>query len=392
MKIPPIFLGFTNNIDYEMILDSDTINKIIQNYQIYKKDCKKYQNVSTIKELLGYTLYCIEKNIGEEKPIDCATLLSSFVNLFPYKKTIGGTAARAAMAMAKMGYGRQIYLHRDVSNYLLDSLFPFDIKQFISSHNAKVCPHVIIQYNHTTEICSNDIKINPQYANRIIYTSDPYAKDPNIGTEFLDNLHMAKCLLVSGYNAIQEPDIFIRNMKKLRGYLARLPEKPLVYYESAKFYQKSFHDIFNQYLGEFIDIYSLNEDEFSEIIKINIDFMNPEQIYQSIINFKKEFLDVKYLLLHTRYYALIFGKDANRYYPHLCSAVDLACTRALYGERIESFQKVQKMCRYPPALDFCRKIQSFGGNIACVASADMQQNSLVTIGLGDTFVGGFLLL
>ena len=376
-----IFLGFTNNIDYEIILDNHTLKKMVQDYQISKKDCRKYQNISTIKQLIGYTLYCIENHIGEEKPIDSAALLLRFADLFPYRKTIGGTAARAAIAIAKMGYVKHIYLHCDVFNDVLESLYPYDIKKIVGSYSKKIYPHVIIQYH-----CEQ----NDRYSDRIIYTSDPFAGDPQINTEFLDALPIAKCLLVSGFNAIQECDILIRNLKKLQDSLAKWPKKPLIYYESAKFYQQSFRDIVNVYLGKYIDIYSLNQDEFSEIIGTKIDFFDAESVYQSLNHFQKNFLDVPLLLLHTQYYALIFGNAAHNYYSHLCSAVNLACTRALHGDNYgtEQFQKVQKIRR--PALDFCRKIQSFG-NIACVSSANIQQHKLSTIGLGDAFAGGFLM-
>ncbi len=393
MNTKPVFLGFTSNIDYEISLSSQEIIQMIKDYNIKQSDLVDYKKICNIKDLISFTLYCIQNNIGTERYIFNASTLSSFAELFEYSVTLGGTAARAAVAMSKIGYSKQLYLHLTACNGIIRKLLHPDLSYISSKKDTVIYPHVIIQYSSDIEVNINNIHISPLYSNRLIYTNDIDNSIVEINKKYMASIYMSKVTLFSGFNAMTDINLFEKRIYYIKKIFSNMVLKPFIFYESANFYINDLSTILQNEIGDIIDIYSLNEDEFSLYFNSSIDLLIPELVFHYLKMFKNNIFNAKYLLLHTKYWALIYGRNSNRFVNCLYSAIILASTRGLYGNNYDmnSFYDVQKMNRDIKAIEFSKKIEIISNKeVTCVPSIDILNKNLTTVGLGDAFVGGFL--
>ena len=102
-----------------------------------------------------------------------------------------------------------------------------------------------------------------------------------------------------------------------------------------------------EYLVPYITIYSLNEDELQTYIGNTIDLLSPVQVYKALQELQNK-LGVPVLVLHTRYWALAFGRNAYNYRDSLLNGITMATTRFRFakleeGKKEFNFQKVNIM-------------------------------------------------
>ncbi|MDR2631612.1 MAG: ADP-dependent glucokinase/phosphofructokinase [Spirochaetaceae bacterium] len=385
-----IFLGFGDNIDYEIRWNSKSIERMIKDYDLSPREIDPDIEVDSPRALLASLLGFAQWGRGGERFVRSPALIEDFAGNFEKKITLGGTAVRAAIAMRKLGYISAVHLV--TMNEHVERLLPPDCSRLCSNAEASFYPHLIVQFQAGTEINANGIHININRPDRVIYTND---KDnalmklhPDLPLLFED----VKVFLISGFNTMQDAVLLENRLNGLLRAMERLPPGTVVFYEDAGFHKKGISDIVRRYLLKHINIYSLNEDELQGYLGQSLALTDPAAVASALRDIAG-IIPCPLLVLHTRNWALAYGDSAPDYTRALLGGIIMATTRFRFGDNFTAGDYAATGALPPEeqGVTFASEIHALlGDRVFCVPSFQVLEKNVTTIGLGDTFVGGFL--
>ena len=385
-----IALGFCNNVDYEIVWNADTLEALANHYRLRAEELDKNIAIRSERDLLISILSFMRTGGGGERFVGGSEILEGFAERFEKKVTLGGTSVRAAIAMRKLGY--RSALHLITLNDQVRRLLPADSPYVCSNDGDSFYPHLIVQFGAGDRVKAGDIDIRARLPNRLIYHCNADRLAMRIAPEFADLVSDAQALLVSGFNAMQSKPLLQRRLRQVRHLLERLPKDTKVYLEDGGFHDPSFRRLIHEMLGERIDLYGMNEDELQSCTGRKIDLADPGEVRQGLKELRRA-IPSPAIVMHTRHWALAYGRDAGRYAAALRAGVTMATTRFRYGDEfaLADHSEIAASAPNPEGAAFARAFNAETGDDAvCVPVADVPQENAVTVGLGDAFVGGFL--
>lgn len=385
-----IALGFGDNIDYEIVWNSDVFEDLIVRYDIHDDELDTDRIVNNERDLIISILGFLKSGTGGERIVASSDILEHLSQNFEKKITLGGTPVRAAIAMQKLGYTS--VLHLVTINDHVRRLLPPDSPYVCSSTKDGLHPHLIVQFGKNTCVKAGDIDICARQANRIIYHNDDDNIAMNINEDFSNLVTDAKVLLISGFNAMKSEALLLNRLEAISRILANLPKDAQVYYEDAGYHEPRFrHMIFRALAGR-INMVSLNEDELQDYLNRKLDLLDAFQLKEALVDLQK-IIPVPTLVVHSMYWALAYGEDAPRLSHALKGGTTMATTRFCYGDdfTVENYNQVANLAPYTEGAAFADALnQLLGDKICCVPVAQVEPSNATTVGLGDAFVGGFL--
>ena len=207
-----------------------------------------------------------------------------------------------------------------------------------------------------------------------------------------DLLVDARVFLVSGFNAMRDPELLDDRLATLRRHMRRLPPEAVVYFEDAAYHEPAFSRRVRDALLEFVDVYGLNEDEMQGHLGRTVDLLSPAEVERALRSLHT-LIPVPTLVLHTKYWSAAYGRDVGGYASALDQAILAASTRYSHGDDYtdRQYELVRSRPRRPEAMEFAAALQRrMGTAVRCVPGLQLDVARPTTIGLGDTFVGGFL--
>jgi ADP-dependent phosphofructokinase/glucokinase len=385
-----IALGFGNNIDYEIVWDSRVFEDLIAQYDIYADELDINRVINCERDFVVSILSFLNVGHGGERFVASSAIIENFSQRFESKVTLGGTSVRAAVAMRKLGYTSA--LHLVTINDHVRKLIPQDSPYVCSNKTDSSYPHLIVQFGKDTRVRANDIDICTSQANRLIYHSDDDNINMSLNEDFANLITDAKVLLVSGFNAMQSEALLTNRLGSLLSIIGNLPEDALVFYEDAGFYEPRFCQVIYRAIANHIDIVSLNEDEVQTYLNRMLDLLDVLQIKEALAKLQ-DLIPVPVIVVHTKCWALAYGKNATRFSRALKVGVTMATTRFCYGDdfTIEDYMEIESLSARDENVIFADAINKLpGNNIYCVPVAHVDQSNGTTVGLGDAFVAGFL--
>jgi ADP-dependent phosphofructokinase/glucokinase len=385
-----IVLGLGDNIDYEIRWDSSIIEQLIHDYNLEARDITTNLDIKTERDLLITIIGFLKENTGGERFVSEAAVIERFSGLFEKKITVGGTSIRAAIAMAKLGHPSA--LHLVTINEHVKRLLPQTCSWICSNNNPSSYPHLIVQYHANTRIDSNDIHLKTSRANRVIYTNDLDNEQLPIHPDLAELLADAEVFLISGFNSIQNMMLAEDRLQTIREILQKLPPHVTVFLEDACYHRPEIGEIIRKNLIKYIDIYSLNEDELENYCKRPVILTNPDDMRKALEELHI-IIPCDLLVVHTRFWALAYGKQAASYKKALLGGITMATTRFRFGDDFtqENYIETGRLLTEEKGTLFAQEIQHvLGSMVCCIPSFFVPEQDVTTIGLGDAFVGGFL--
>ena len=385
-----IALGFCNNVDYEIVWNAETLEALAINYRIRAEELDTNIAILSERDLVVSILSFMRTGQGGERFVGGSKILDCFAERFEKKVTLGGTSVRAAIAMRKLG--NRSALHLITQNDQVRRLLPPDSQYVCSNDGDSFYPHLIVQFGAGDRVKAGDVDIRARQPNRLIYHCNADRLAMRIAPEFADLIGNANVLLVSGFNAMQSGPLLQRRLHEVRQLLERLPENANVYLEDGGFHDPSFRRLIQEALGDRIDLYGMNEDELQTRTGRKIDLGDPGQVRRALNDLRRAIPSAA-IVLHTRHWALAFGRDADRYAAALRAGVTMATARFRYGDEFTraNCSEIASLAPCPEGAAFASAFNALSGDHAvCVPVADVPQENATTVGLGDAFVGGFL--
>lgn len=385
-----IALGFGNNIDYEIVWNSEVIENLIIQYGIHDDELSVNKEIRCERDLVISILSFLKSGTGGERFVSSSTIIEHFSQNFEKKITLGGTSVRAAIAMRTLGYTSA--LHLVTINDHVRRLIPQDSPYVCSSSRDTLYPHLIVQFGKETCVRARDIDICTSQANRIIYHNDHDNIVMKLNEDFANLITDARVLLISGFNAMQSKELLASRLETLLRIMEALPENALVYCEDAGFHDPGLRKLLYSTLGEDIHIVSLNEDELQAHLGRKLDVLNVIQIKEALVDLHKQ-IPAPAIVVHSMYWALAYGENAMRFSKALKGGVTMATTRFCYGDEftVENYKDIERLPPNQEGALFADALEKLLANqVCCVPVAHVEQSNATTIGLGDAFVGGFL--
>lgn len=386
-----LVLGLGGCVDFEIDWDADVLADLAREHHIGLADLDPAVPIQDERSLVCSLLGFLRDDRGGERFVASSALAIGFAERFGYRISLGGTCVRAAMAIAKLGVPSLVHLVSIDDN--VRRLLPASVDYLCSAEGDSLDPHVIVQYPAGATVALIDGEVRSTHPNRIIYVNDPPNRDLVLSDELPDALVNARAFLPAGFNVMTDPALLRERLTFLQAAMRRLPDEAVVFYEDSGFHDDALRGIVSREFSGRIDVHSLNEDELQAYLGRPVDLLAATQVKQALADFFHEFSIAPTVVVHTKYWALAFGREPQRYCDALTAAIDLAGVRYRNGDdfTIEDLAAVRALPVRPDGQRFTEQLSAeMGKTVCCVPTRLIDTDTPTTIGLGDTFVGGFL--
>lgn len=386
-----VVLGLGDCVDYELTLTAGVLEQLVTGYGIGAAEVMTGPGpVTGERDLVVSILRYVARGGGGEHFVASAAALETFADRFPHRATLGGTSVRAGLVMSRLGVPSTFHL---VSiDDTVRRLLPREAEYISSAVADTFHPHLIVQYDRGLRVRAGDLDITAPFANRLIYVNDPANAAMLLADELGARLRAAEVFLISGFNAMRDKDELDARLVSLRSHMRQLPPGAVTYFEDAAYHEPAFSRRVREALLDVIDVYGLNEDELQSYLGHPIDLLSAREVADALTAVHA-LIPVPTLVLHTKYWAVAHGARAAEYADALDTGTALAATRYAYGDHFtdDDVDRVRRRPRRPESVEFAAALaHQLGDHVRCAPAFALDVAHPTTVGLGDTFVGGFL--
>ncbi|GAB3618235.1 hypothetical protein GCM10027416_27920 [Okibacterium endophyticum] len=385
-----LVLGLGGTVDYEIAWAPAVLEKLIDEHRIDAAELDTRIPVVDERSLLLTLLAFVRDGVGGERFVASSDIVAAFAARFPTRVTLGGTCVRAAIAMRSMGVTSLVHLVSIDDN--VRRLLPDGIASICSGQRDTTDPHLIVQFPAGARVRQRDIDLAAPHPNRIIYTNDPPNRHLLLARELREALGSAQVFLVSGFNTMQDAGELDERVGQVIDHLAAMPDGSVVVFEDAGYHNEAFGRRVRDRLAPHVDVYSLNEDELAAYRGHPLELLDASAMAEALEVFAAE-VDVPCLVVHSKRWSVAIGTEAWRYAAALRGGILMASTRYLVGDghTSEDYRRTATLPPQTASVSFAAELEAhFGGLAVCLPALVLDTPSPTTIGLGDSFIGGFL--
>lgn len=407
-----LVFGYTSDLDVLISWDNDTFNRILEEHLEAEPAVKKFETIDSMSDFARIVSYYLIHGWGGEIEITNNLVCETLEDLFDIDFALGGTCAQGSTALGTVGFPSVVHItdrSKEVSR-LMDGL---GIE--VVSQNGKVpiiegatqdlpVRHMILQYPKDSKIIINQNLYFAPVSNRMIMDYDKVHKyvpiDPDFLTYCEKNAENILAYSSSGFNAVVDPVIMKDKADQLSAHYKKIRDanpECMIYFESAHYMNQDVNDMVFERLADSIDLLGLNEEELvhhSQRHGLDTDKDDPVSVIEAL-NFVMEKYEVTGIVLHTKDYAMYYGHDQPGvdFIKGLTLGNLMAGTRARIGKygTYEECGETLAQPISPTGVAFAEALEHIETkfNAYLVPSRYMPQPTF-TIGLGDTFVAGFM--
>jgi len=385
-----LVLGLGGTVDYEIVWDSGVLEGLIREYDIRADELTTSVPVTSERALVVTLLAFVRDGVGGERFVASSEIIETFSARFQREITLGGTCVRAAIAMRTLGVTCTLHLV-SIDDHVR-RLLPEGCAYICSAEEDSTDPHLIVQFGAGVRVAAGDIDFTAPHPNRIIYANDPPNRDLVIAEELGDVLSTAEVFMVAGFNVIQDEVLLEERLARIAADIDRMPAGSLVFYEDAGYHIPEFATRVRDRILDRIDVYSMNEDEMQAYLGRGVDLLDVDDVEKALEELHAV-IPARTLVVHTKYWSLARGERAGELRAALQGGITMASTRYCYGDgfTVEDYEAVGRLAVHEGGAVLGQTLEARGGKLTVAVPAFVLDTSTpTTIGLGDTFVGGFI--
>lgn len=390
-----VVLGFGAALDCEIRWDAAVVGDLATAYDIAPEELVGQVPIRSERDLVVSVLGYLARSAGGERRVDEPTVIEEFSARFDRRASIGGTCVRAAAAMLRLGHRSTVHLAFESDQ--VRGLLPPGTQTLAPDVDLPSYPHLIVQYPAGARVVTDRLDLVTTRANRLIYVNDPANEQIELSPDLASAVAGSDVFLVSGFNAMRDLDALRARLDVVESAVqARraLGTEGVVMYEDAGFHEPRFADVVRLRMAALVDVYSLSDEELLEASggSGSLDLLDADAVLAAVSALAVR-LEVPVVVVHSRHWALAFGARASRYRDALASGTALATARYAHGELVtdEDVATVVGTVAAPEVVGFVERLHELAQErVAVVAVPTLDVPSPTTVGLGDTFVGGFL--
>lgn len=383
-----LVLGLGGTVDYEIVWDSTVLEGLIREYDIRADELTTAVPVTSERALVVTLLAFVRDGVGGERFVASSEIIEAFSARFEREITLGGTCVRAAIAMRTLGVTCTLHLV-SIDDHVR-RLLPEGCAYICSAEQDSTDPHLIVQFGAGVRVAAGDIDFTAPHPNRIIYANDPPNRDLVIAEELGDVLSTADVFMVAGFNVIQDEVLLEERLARIAADIDRMPAGSLVFYEDAGYHIPEFATRVRDRILDRIDVYSMNEDEMQAYLGRGVDLLDVDDVERALGELHGV-IPARTLVVHTKYWSLARGERAGELREALQGGITMASTRYCYGDgfTVEDYEAVGRLAVHEGGVQMAKVLEA-GDSTVAVSAFVLDVPTPTTIGLGDTFVGGFI--
>jgi len=409
-----ILLGYTSDLDVVIEWNDETFADILSTYLKEEPTLASGEVMDSIQSFVRIVCYYMIHGLGGEIDITDGSICEYLESRFKTTYVLGGTCAQGAAALNAIGFPVIIHI-TDKSRAVCSLLDRPGVEMVVQGSPSPILQgasaeppirHMVLQYSKDTRITANGTTYTVPASNRLIMDFDKIHKFLPIDRDFLQYGETASCGLrayaISGFNAIVDTAIMEERTTGLAAHFRRLKDRNpdcRLYLEDAHYLNFDLKRIvFAQFAG-LIDIFGMNEEELGDHTERLGFKMNKDDLVSVLAGLAVLVGEYSMpgIVLHTKDYSLYYGEEQRGVdiVKGLTLGNLLAGTRARVGG-YGSYDDCGETLRLPLSpigtafheqLD---RIGDVGKSVFLVPSRYMEKPKY-TIGLGDSFMGGFLI-
>lgn len=389
-----VLLGMGGCVDHEVRWDAAVIEDLVREHRIGIAELSgpgrrgEGGRVPGERGMLVELLSQFVRGSGSERFVDDPTALLTFSRRFPVRQSLGGSSVRAAVALDRLGLSSTLHLvsiDDDVRR-----LLPRSAAYMCSAGEDSTHPHVIVQYPAGARVRVGEEVLRAPQANRLIFVNDPPNAELRIAPEFGPAVRAAQVIVISGFNTMSGIEAVRERAGQVREQLNGRAPGAAVVYEDAGFHHDDQREVVLSTLRDAVDIWSMNEDEAQHYLGRELDLLDPAQVVAAVQDLY-EFVAVPTLVLHTRHWALAHGPGGFR--AALRSGIAAASARYAHGDDWQPAER-EALAQAGAAPEVDRAAEAIEAGLSGTATVlpvpRLAVAEATTIGLGDTFLGGFV--
>lgn len=383
-----VVLGLGSSLDYEVTWDGQAISRIAAELGVTGRDPAPAE-IRDERDLLTAALAYLATGTGTERYVEAPGPIESMVSLLPGRSTLGGTGVRAARILELTGM--DYTLHLAAAGPEIMGLLPAGQHYLSHSTAGASYPHVIVQFDRGATVSVGGRTFTAPRDNRLIFVHDPHNENLEIAPDLAAVVADADIWLVSGLNAVRRVEVLDQRIQEITCIAASARPGAWILYEDAGFHDRELADRAMAGMARFARIVSMNEDEF-QIRAGTVDLADPGSVAAGLASVR-QMLGLPTIVVHTAAWAAAMGPDANSLRAALVEGVVAAGARYVAGDGMNAATMAE--IRASPVnasgamlVDGLR--QGFPDVIG-VPAHDLHPVPGTTVGLGDSFVGGFVI-
>ena len=405
--------GYASDLDVLIEWNAETFGKLLSEYLTEEPTIDECEAIDSMASLARIVSYYMIQGLGGEIEISNGEVVETLRRSFNTQFALGGTCAQGATALGTMGFPSIVHI-TDRSKEVCRLMDGWGIE--VIDHTGRISimqgarddppvQHLILQYPKGASIKVLGREYIAPVSNRIIMDYDRIHKYMPIDACFLEYCEKnAKDILAystSGFNSIVDMNVMANLIEALsRHYLKVKKMNPdcIIYLESAHYMSSKINNIVYERFADSVDLLGMNEEElygFTQKAGMDTDLDDLESVLASLV-FVLEKYPLMGIVLHTKDYAMYYGSDIEG--VDLTRGLTLgnlmASTRARIG-RYGTYQECGETLALPLSPvgiafhEQLEKIQSH--HPVYIVPARYMEQPTFTIGLGDTFVAGFMI-
>ena len=232
-----IILGFSCNVDYELILDESNYQKIFDNYDIDLSSLSELYEINNKTDLLSIILYSMQNGKGGEYFVKDIEIINDFVNTLNYKVTLGVTAIRCAYALNLLN--KNFFVHLSTYNDVIKKIIPQNFNYIFPNIEQNLYPHLIVQYPANLKLELKNNNITSKKSDRLIFVNDPINENIKINQDIFKNINRCKIFLFSGLNCIKNNEIVNKLLSMIKDNFHKIPINCFSYYEDSNYHSNT---------------------------------------------------------------------------------------------------------------------------------------------------------
>lgn len=384
-----VLLGFGGMVDVEIDWDVDALASLADAHAITQADLDLHAPVVDARSLVASIVAFMQEGAGGERFVADASALDAVLSRFRHRWTLGGTGVRAALAMRALGVPSTVQL---VSvDDTVRRLLPEGVEVVCSASEDSRHPHLIVQYPQGARVRTAGLDVTAPRANRLIYVNDPPNRELVLGDRLERMAPGVDVLLVSGLNTMQDERLLDDRIATIARILAAMPEHGVAVYEDAGYHVPEHGERVRAALAPLVDVASMNEDELASLLGRSIDLLDPVDVESALVEARAR-LGARTLVVHTQGWAAATGERAVELLPAIGAGIEAAATRYVAGDAPTDVERARVVAapRQPRGAELIAALESRGTGVVGLPAPDVHPERATTIGLGDTFVGGFI--
>lgn len=385
-----LVMGLGGTVDYEVTWDASVLERLVEQYGIGADELSTSAPVDSERSLVAALLAFVRDGVGGEKFVASSDIVEEFASRFERRITLGGTCVRGAAAMGI--FGLTCVLHLVSIDDHVRRLLPAGCTYLCSADHDTTDPHLIVQFPEGARVRVGDVELVAPHPNRVILVNDPPNRELLLSDRLGDALATADVFMISGFNVMQDADLLGQRLTSLVEHMRRLPPRAVVLFEDAGYHVPALSSMVRDALLDRIDVYSMNEEEMQAYVGRRVDLLDAADVGAALRSLAGE-ITARTLVVHTKYWSVALGARVRSYEAALQGGIVMASTRYRLGDdyTASDYEETSRLPVHARGLEVATELTArFGDRVCCLPALVVPVDHPTTIGLGDTFVGGFV--